>query len=443
MRELLKCIMQSASSSLGTLVAGVVSTKLYAIYLGPAYNAVAGLISQMVAICVVIATAAGITAFLQGASRRTGVERWRFIKTVARFYAVSGLALTGLIFLLAPLLAQWLFPALSEGTLIVRGCGLVTLISIATGMGMALLQVEQIIGTLAKISLASGLSSIACAAITAPLIETRGFWLVPLVQLTNQTVILLLLSITAFRRGWFQSWRTAGSPLRLTALQGFWAMAAAAVFPALAFYGSQLVVRSEMNRIFGLVTGGLFIASLTICSMYVDLLLRSFQQVYLPRVAAADKSGRQVLLDRFFRITIMAGIPLVIVVSVFRRWAIEILFHDSYAGAAGFMSWMLPGDVLKMFSWLFGMILLGAGDARHCVISDMVWCGGFLLISVITMWSGFTLGPGLAFSAMYAVTLLINITFCARHHDVRVSGARKLMILASVGVVGLASTVMI
>ena len=86
MKGLLKATLQSGAASAGNLLAAMASAKIYAVVLGPEYNAVAGVINNLVAFCVALATAAGTAAFLQGASSRSGQERWQFIKTVVRLY---------------------------------------------------------------------------------------------------------------------------------------------------------------------------------------------------------------------------------------------------------------------------------------------------------------------------------------------------------------------
>jgi hypothetical protein len=426
MKDILKATLQSGMASAGNLLAAVAAGKLYAIHLGPKYNAVAGVIGGVVAFCTALATSAGTAAFIQGASSRSGEERWRFIKTVCRFYSAGGLLMALAVVLCAPWLAAWLFPEVKDGAAVAAGCAAVILTSVLTGIGTGLLQVEQQIGTLAKVSLATALASVACAAVGAPQIAARGYWLIPMVQTAGQIVTLLLLGFIAVKRQWSKAWRSAGPAMPLTSLRGYWALTASSLLTALVFYGAMIAVRGRMNAAFGLTAGGLFAAAWTVCGMYVDLLLRSFGQVLLPKLSAAAREAREPLANQFFRFAILFGLPAVLLVA---------LLDKTYLDAAAWITWMLPGDLLKMFSWVYGMVLLGAGDARRSVITDLTWGVGFVLISLGGIAAGFQFAPCLAFSLMYAVTLGYNAVVCRRHHGVTLPVKNALLVAGLTAVV--------
>lgn len=430
MKNILKATIQSGTASAGNLVAAMAAGKLYAIHLGPKYNAVAGIIGGVVSFCVALATAAGTSAFIQGASSRSGEERWRFIKSVSRFAITGGLTVAAVVLLAASVIAQWLFPEVEGGGAVVAGCAAVIIVSVINGIGTALMQTEGHIGALAKATLISALASVGYAAAGAPLIAVHGFWLIPVVQLAGQLTTLALILPVAIKQQWWTSWRNAGPPPPLRSLRGYWALTASALLSALVFYGSMVAVRGRMNVAHGLLQGGYFAAAWTLCGMYVDLMLRSFGQVLLPKLSAAKPGERQPLVDQFFRFAILFGLPAVILMACFRHLALRLLLDRTYLEAADYITWMLPGDMLKMFAWLYGMVLLGAGDARRSMISDLTWCTGFLLISLGGIAAGFRFAPCLAFTVMYGVTLAINATASRRWHGVRLPVRRILLIVS-------------
>ena len=421
MKDILKATLQSGAASAGNLLAAVAAGKLYAVHLGPRYNAVAGLIGSVVAFCVALATAAGTAAFIQGASSRSGGDRWRFVRTVSRFYVLGGLLISLLVLGCAPWLAAWQFPKVADGAAVAAGCAAVIFTSVLAGLGSGLLQVEQEVGTLTRITFITALASVGFAAIGAPLIAVHGFWLIPLVQTAGQLVTIVCLTVIARRRKWRAQWQAAGPGPSITSLRSYWALTASALLSALVFYGSMVAVRGSMNNAFQLEQGGYFAAAWTVCGMYVDLMLRSFGQVLLPKLSLAVPGDRQPLVDQFFRYAVIFGLPAVLLVACFRHLALRILMHDSFLDAASYMTWMLPGDLLKMFSWLYGMVLLGAGDARRSMTSDLLWCGGFFAISLAGIAGGLRYAPCLAFTVMYGATLAVNTVFCRRHHSVRMS----------------------
>src|SRR5262245_3478719 len=118
MKKILKATIQSGAASAGHLVAAMAAGKLYAVHLGPKYNAVAGVIGGVVSFCVALATAAGTAAFIQGASSRSGDDRWRFVKSVSRFSIAGGLIVAMGVLLSAPWIAQWLFPEVQGGSVV-------------------------------------------------------------------------------------------------------------------------------------------------------------------------------------------------------------------------------------------------------------------------------------------------------------------------------------
>ena len=109
----------------------------------------------------------------------------------------------------------------------------------------------------------------------------------------------------------------------------------------------------------------------------------------------------------------------------------------TYLDAAAYITWMLPGDLLKMFTWLYGMVMLGAGDARRSMMSDLTWCAGFLIISLGGIAVGFQFAPCLAFTVMYAVTLVINATVSRRCHGVSLSMSKALLVASLTGLAAL------
>jgi O-antigen/teichoic acid export membrane protein len=428
MKGLLKAVMQSGIASAGSLLAAVISAKIYAVTLGQEYNGLARTVNSFISVFATLATMAGAAAFIQGASTRKDAERWRFVKAVTKFYGLGSIAVALFMLAAAPFLAWKYLEIVPNSIATVRLCAPLIVVSAFVGLATAMLQVEEKMGAVAKMSLVSALAMVGLAFVAAPLYVEYGFWLMPLVHLAGQLAMLAMLAIAAVKQKWASHWRNAGRALPLTSLKAYWGLTAASLIGAEAFYYSQLEVSSRANDTFALHTSGAIAVAMTMCAQYTDLFLRSLSQVYLPRLSAESGAGRQALLNQFFRYAVLFGLPLVLGVAVFREFALRVLFHSSYENAGAYVGWMLPGDLLKMFSWLYSMVLLGAGDARRSLMGELLYHGGFLVISLVCIQRGFSYGPCLAFSVMYAVFLIYNVEMARRHHGVRLPLKNALLI---------------
>lgn len=407
------------------MVCTVVRLKVLSVLVGPAGVGLMGALTQ---------SAEMIGNFSQLNIRTTAVRdlasapRGRFDATltaVRRYGRLLGAVGAALMFLLAPLLAEFTFPG--------GGMAWAYRIAAASVLFQALqgseLVVLQATSNYRQIAASSLLTAVVGLLIAVPL-----YWFL---RLDGVAPSIVAYSVVAWLGAmWFsRRFRPQGvrSPWRASLVEGRGFIALGVVLTITAL-GSDLV-----NFLFMAFMGrkgetelGLFQAGYTMVWRYAAVFFTAFSLEFYPRLSRLGRTpGRmRPLLTHQSIITTLMLLPCALLVIALAPWIIRLIYSGEFMGVRPYLMWGMAATMVRPFTSTVSYAFLAAGRGRVYALTELTSVAVGLGLNI----GGYTLGGfdglGLAMVVWMTVEALI-VGFVARRNGLPVPGRRALLITAA------------
>jgi enterobacterial common antigen flippase len=400
-RQIVSSSVLIGGSSLFTILATMLRTKLVAVILGPAGMGLIGLFSS---ITTVAGTLTGMGIATSGArqiAEATGAgEELRVARTVtAMRWIVVRLGVLGSV-----LLAIFSVPVSRATFATADFAAQVALLSAVIAVGAiadgqtALLQGLRRIGDMSRVAI---LGTAVSTVLTVPVLY---FWrqdaVVPLLLVTSGAGLFASwwyarrVSIPPVSMKWRDAWAEVKPLLRL----GLAAMSAALMAAAIAY-----VVRVEVVTFLGLEAAGIFQAATAMSSVYCGFILTTMGADFLPRISSVGNDDAQCnrLVNEQAEVGLLLAFPGICATLTFAPLIVPILYSGQFGPAADVLRWQVLGVFLRVASWPLGYLLLAKGKARLYFWTEAsynVLYAGLIWICV-RRWG--LPGAGIAFFGLY------------------------------------------
>jgi len=377
-RSILRATSIMGGVSAANVIIGLVRTKVAALLLGPAGVGLVGLFHNL------IQTSATLTGFGIGnvgtrqVAEAAGDPAAQAIVRAAMVTAAVALALLGgalLVLFRQPIAATVLGDAKWASAVAWLSLGAAALVGTSALNGI-LVGLRQI-GALARASVLSALLGTA-AGIAALLVwGSRG--ILPYVLLSP--VAALLVSAWYLRRA-----SGASRPVRRPDMLPHWTMLAklglAFTVGALAATGSQLVVRSLLQRQLGAQELGHYQAAVGISLNYIGFILTAMATDYYPRLTIAMRDRREAVqtINQQAEVALLLAGPVLVAMVGLAPVVLRLLYSSEFLPAADLLRWQICGDFLKIAGWPLGFVLLAGGRGKTFVAVEGVT--GLVLVGV-------------------------------------------------------------
>lgn len=399
------------------VLANLVRMKVLAILLGPTGVGLAGLYTSLVQTGSTVAAMGLNTAGTRQIAAANGdgdgdagrVDRAR----QALFWATIVLAMGGgaVFWLARHQLAALALDDPSQGDEL-GWLAVAVALTVASGSQAALLAGLRRIGDLARLQIASGVSS--------ALLGTAAVWFWGLQGIVALVLVGPLVTFVAAHYFVARLPRLSGQRASLRELSGelrsMGGLGFAFMTSALATVLGQLAVRVLVQRELGSQALGYFQASFAVSVTYLGFILNAMGTDYFPRLSAAidDPVTARRLVNEQTEVALLLTGPVLIALLGLAPFAVHLLYSAEFDPAVTILRWQLLGDILKVMSWPLGFVLLAAGAGRTFVMAEVVGIG------VLT--AGVAAGlpvigieaTGTAYVAMYLVYLPLVFWLCAR-----------------------------
>ena len=160
---------------------------------------------------------------------------------------------------------------------------------------------------------------------------------------------------------------------------------------------------------------------------YLGFVLTAMATDYFPRLSAVikDPVAATRLVNEQTDVALLLCGPILLGGIGFAPWIIQLLYSSDFGQSVDVLRWQLLGDILKVMSWPLGFVLLAAGVGGTYIATQSVGMAVFL--------SGIVLGlplygveaAGIAFIALYAAVLPLNVLIARRQINFRWIAAVK------------------
>lgn len=344
------------AKSLNILV-GILRVKALALMLGPAGIGALGILSNFMQTGTALA---GLGLGQSGvreiaASRRDAAVLGRVRRVLLYATILQGLLAMTLIWLLREPLARLVFAdpgrALEVGLL-----GMGVALSLIAASQTALLQGMQRVGSLARITILSGLCATATGLMAVWLLGTPGL----VVLVLSQPFFSILIAAHYARA----LPRAEKSALSLSEAAGHWRVMAALgiVFVSASLLQSTtlLVLRSYVTREMGIEAAGHLQAAWSINVQYFGILLGAVTIDFYPRLTAIGDNSISAtrLVNEQTQLLFAIGGPVLLLVTGLAPWILTLLYSDAFAPATPLAQWQSVGNLIRTATWPLGFILI-------------------------------------------------------------------------------------
>jgi enterobacterial common antigen flippase len=397
-----------AGSSIVSVLVGLVSSKVWAVLLGPSGFGLMGLLQSLVGLAVLIA-GMGIGAGLVRAGAK-GLAHGNHAEFTALrqsawmlFWLLGGLAALVLV-TAREVFSTWLLGGPEHADSIAL-MGLALIFTVAAGIETNVLNAHHRVATLAKVGL---LSSVLGAAASLPLL-----WL-----LSEQGIAPALIAVAAmswavafyFVRKEVPSVRVA--PTRQEVFQAAGSLlrfGAPYTASMLVGAGAQLVVPFLVLHSLGTEGVGFYKAAVTISVGYLAFLHTAMAQDYYPRVSAVSNQSEELghLINQQQRLLMLVATPLILALLGLTSHFVPIIYSADFLPAGEVLEWQLIGDLLRFSSWTMSFVILARCRSSTFFFTELIGGLATVVINWLAMrWFGL-IGLGVGFVATYAVYYIV------------------------------------
>lgn len=388
-------------SSLITLCAQILRTKLIAVFLGPAGLGLMGIFASTTSLIGTV-TAMGITTSgvreIADASAAGDVVRLARIVSAVRWIMVR-LGLLG-----AFLLAVFSAPASLATFGTADYAGQIVLLSVVIAASaiadgqIAVLQGLRRIAEVAKIAVLGATVNLVIA--------------LPIVYRWRQDAVIPLLiaaSATGLAASWWcarridiarvpMTWRMAMREVRPLLRLGLATMSAAVMAAAIAY-----VVRVMVARHLGFEAAGVYHAATALSGVYCGFIISAMGTDFLPRVSsvATDDQSCNRLVNEQVEVGLLLALPGICGTLAAAPFIVPLVYSEQFSPATDVLRWQVLGVLLRVASWPLGYLLLAKGKARLYLWTELSYnlLHAGLVWVCVRIWG--LPGTGIAFFGLY------------------------------------------
>jgi antigen flippase len=412
-------------STIITILASILRTKLVAVFLGPGGL---GLMGVFTSLTTVVSTASGMGISTSGVRQiaeavNSGDDEKlaRAVAAVRKLRWRLGLAGAVLLAALSVPISRITFGN-TDHALTIALLALVVVAQALYEQRVALLQGFRRMQDLARVAI---LSTTLTAALTVPVLV---FW-------REHAVVALLLLASAtmlFSSWWFArkittprinvSWREALPDIRVVLRLGIVTMAAALMVAVIAY-----AVRVVLVRELGFDAVGIYQSATALSAVYCGFILSAMGADFLPRLSAVAGDDRESnrLVNEQTEVGLLLSLPGICATLAFAPIIVQILYSGRFGLASEVLRWQVLGVFLRVASWPLGYLLLAKKRAALYFWTELSYnlLHAALIWVCLQFWG--LLGTGIAFFGLYIYYSLLMTVVTRRLTGFRWSQRNK------------------
>jgi len=386
----------------------IIRIKFVAILLGPSGIGLMGMYQSATSmIATLTGLGVGTSGVRQIAAASAKDDNTRITRSIVALRRTSLiLAVIGMLFtiILSEPLSQITFGNSSHATAFAFLSVTLFFGAITSGQ-MALLQGKRQIANIAAISI---FGAILGTVFSIPIIYTwNEAGIVPLIICISLFSILpswwyaRKISLQPLEMSWQDVWQESQLLLSL----GFVFMVSSFVASVVTFL-TRIIVIQEI----GIDSVGLYIASVTLSSIYTGMIIKAMSMDFYPRLTGIveDNHACNRMINEQTEVGILMALPGILATLTFAPEVLHLFYSAEFAAASDLVRWMIFGVFVKVMSFPLGYYVVARGLGRTFFWLEI----GYSSIHIIMIWFGVLyfglIGVGIAYSSMYFLSLIIN-----------------------------------
>jgi PST family polysaccharide transporter len=421
------------SSAIIAILAGLASSKVCALLLGPGGFGLMGLLQSLLAFSVMIAgMGVGVGLVRSGAESLAREDLAR----LAAARRAAGLLVMGLGAAALLLLVALRVPV---SRLVLGGpdyrwpvilIGVAVLFSLASGIQTSTINAYHRVGTLARIGI---LNSILVASVSILFVWLwREQGIAPAI-LFGAIIGFIVSRVFLVRTVGNVSLRASG-PDVMVAARSLLRFGVPYTASMIVGAGVQLLMPVLVLRGLGLESVGFYQAATLVSVGYLAFLTTAMAQDYYPRLSASgdDPAILTDLVNQQHRLVMLVAVPIILAVLGLAPYLTILIYSSKFSPASEVLEWQLIGDLFKFSSFTMSFLVLARSSSMIFFFLELI--GG--LTAATTSWFGMQrfglAGLGISFLVTNIVYYLVVWIIVRRQIRLVWTRENKMMMLAAI-----------
>lgn len=169
--------------------------------------------------------------------------------------------------------------------------------------------------------------------------------------------------------------------------------------------GAAWAVRGVLVRHAGLAEAGLFQSAWTLGGLLVGVVVQSMSADFYPRLVgvARDDAAAARLVNEQMLVNLLVGGTGVLATMSLAPVALPLLYSRAFDGAQETLRWICLGMALRVVTWPMGTLLVAKGAQARLLVADLVWALVWMALAWAWVEPMGPAGAGMAFFTAYAV----------------------------------------
>ncbi|WAH36823.1 oligosaccharide flippase family protein [Alicyclobacillus dauci] len=150
--------------------------------------------------------------------------------------------------------------------------------------------------------------------------------------------------------------------------------------------GVQWLIPILVAYNYGVTTTGFFQCAIIISTTYLGLLNNVMSQEFFPSITQMPISNIDKIEERCNEqqlfITLIS-VPVILIVLGFSPYGINVIFSSAFLPAVTILKWQLVADILKFASWSYGYLILAKASRGYYAATHLTWSFSYLFAAIV------------------------------------------------------------
>lgn len=428
----LKGIAVFGSLQVYKIILSVITTKISALFLGPAGSGIYGLISSMLMTSEIIISCglstSAVKDFSQAQVSGDNNKISNIYTSLNRLSFITGLIGTIVVIIFSSQLSNLAFGSDEYASWLIILAVTILINQLTSGQGAFLTGLRRY-KLLARQRLIGGGLSALITGCSYYLLGING--IVPtilLTSITNLTVSYLIVrgvKIPNFKINFIESLRFGLPMLKMGISIGL-------SYAIIALTG--FLIRAYISHMSDVATVGLFTASFSLINTYLGLVFSSIESDYYPRLSAivTDKAEYKSVMLNEMELLIFLLTPLVALLVVFAQPVLAIFYSTKFFAAKTIISWSAFSMLVRIPGWAMSIGIICSGNTILYLKNQLFFCFYQLILNIIGFNYGGLTGLGVSFVIAQLIFLFQNFYIQHKYNNLTFNAQIiRLMVLSS------------
>lgn len=398
---LIKTSILSAISTVIKVIAGFVSIKVVAVYVGPSGLALMGQMQNFISMMSSVASAgvnSGVVKYTAEHYKHDEIKQ-KIWSSALKISLVLIIPMAIAIIFLADFISMKLLNTTDYSSIfIVFAVSIVFFV--LNGLLTSILNGQKEIKKLTILNIVGSLFGLGVTIVLVTQYELYGALIAGII---SQSIVFFVTLAFVLKSSWFRLSMFLGDmdkEYRNKLLKfSMMALVSATMIPL-----SHMYIRDHIGTTIGWDEAGYWQAIWRISETYLMLITTTLAVYYLPKLSSIqDKAELRAELLYGYKIIMPIVIVTALAIYIFRDFIIHILFTEKFSPMAELFLYQLIGDVVKIAAWLLGYIMVAKAMTKLFIFSEIFFVWSFVGFVVLFVDMYGLIGVTMAFLANYLI----------------------------------------